>query len=170
MSHEQSTPALIRFTRRLGADEAGEPTATLTLAYQQRVHSRLRVQLDDGREAGLLLPRGETLRDGDRLAGSDGTLVRVVAASEPLTEVSACDPLTLARLCYHLGNRHATLAILAAAVRYPCDPVLDRLVEGLGLSCQPIEAPFEPEPGAYGGSAAQGRSAHPHHHHGADDE
>ena len=67
--------------------------------------------LDDGRVAGVLLPRGTTLRDGDSLASEDGQLARVVAAAETLSRVDCADPLTLARAAYHLGNRHVPLCI-----------------------------------------------------------
>jgi urease accessory protein len=127
----------------------GAPTLTLTL--DQRRRSRLRVELDDGRPAGILLPRGTVLRDGDCLESEDGMAVRVVAAVERLSEAETADPLRLARACYHLGNRHVALQIEPGRVRYPHDPVLDDLARGLGLRVRTVDAPFDPEPGAYGG-------------------
>jgi urease accessory protein len=147
---------MIELDRRL---DEGEPATTLTLPLDRRVRSRLRVTLDDGREAGVFLPRGEVLRDGDLLASGGGMIVRVRAANEPVSEVCSDDPLLLARACYHLGNRHVALQIDAGRVRYRHDHVLDDMLRGLGLEPFAVEAPFEPEPGAYGGSA------HGHHDH-----
>lgn len=135
----------------------------VSLTWEQRTRSRLRVQLDDGRTAGILLPRGTTLRDGDGLESEEGLRVGVRAASETLSRVESADTLLLARACYHLGNRHVALQIEPERLSYLHDHVLDDLVRGLGLSVRITSAPFEPEPGAYGGSP-QG-----HQHAGARD-
>jgi urease accessory protein len=137
---------------------------TVTLRLDQRLRSRLKVVLDDGREAGILLPRGSTLRDGDGLASEDGLLVRVCAAPERLSRAEVADPLTLARACYHLGNRHVALQIEPGRLSYLHDPVLDDLVRGLGLEVQVKDGPFEPESGAYGGHGrGQGHGHGPDH-------
>ncbi len=155
---------MLELDRRL-AD--GTPAATLTLPLERRIRARQRVRLDDGREAGLFLRRGEVLRDGDLLGGVDGLVVRVCAADEPVSEVRCDDPLLLARACYHLGNRHVALQIEPARLRYQRDDVLDDLVRGLGLQPEHLGAPFEPEPGAYGGSAS-GHGQSQTHGHGQD--
>ncbi len=100
---------MLRLTRRL--DTATASRTTLTLPLEQRVKSRLRVRLDDGREAGLFLERGAVLRDGDCLASDDGIVVQVRAAAETVSTLRCEDPLRLARACYHLGNRHVALQI-----------------------------------------------------------
>ena len=133
------------------AHEPVETDTTLTLPLESRIKSRLRVTLDDGREAGLFLPRGSNLRDGDCLLAEDGMAVRVRAAPETVSEIRCDDPLQLARACYHLGNRHVALQIEPGLLRYQHDHVLDDMVRGLGLSLNVCQAPFEPEPGAYGG-------------------
>jgi urease accessory protein len=133
------------------AERPVETTTTLTLPLESRIKSRLRVTLDDGREAGLFLPRGCSLRDGDCLLAEDGSAVRVRAALETVSEVRCDDPLQLARACYHLGNRHVALQIEPGLLRYQHDPVLDDMVRRLGLAVSVERAPFEPEPGAYGG-------------------
>ena len=130
--------------------------ATLSLPMDQRTRSRLRVRLDDGREAGLFLPRGLILRDGDLLESTDGLVILVRAAPENVSTVRTQDAHALARACYHLGNRHVPLQITPGWVRYQHDHVLDDMVRGLGLDVTVEEAPFEPEAGAY----AEG------HHHG----
>jgi urease accessory protein len=140
--------------------DQGEPIATLTLPLEQRVRSRLRVTLDDGTVAGVFLQRGQVLRDGDLLASAEGQIVRVRAAAEPVSEVRCDDPLLLARACYHLGNRHVPLQIEGGLLRYQHDHVLDEMLRGLGLRPSSTEAPFQPEPGAYGGAA----HGHPHGH------
>jgi urease accessory protein len=131
----------------------GEPVATLTLPLEKRLRSRLRVTLDDGTPAGVFLERGQVLRDGDLLGSADGLVVEVRAAEEPVSEVACADPLLLARACYHLGNRHVPLQIGPASLRYQHDHVLDDMLRGLGLRPVSVRLPFEPEPGAYGGSA-----------------
>jgi len=126
-------------------------SGTLTLPLEQRTRSRLRVRLDDGREAGLFLDRGTLLRDGDLLASDEGLTVQVRAAAEPVSTARAAEPLLLARACYHLGNRHVPLQIAAEWVRYQPDHVLDEMCRRLGLEVRGEQAPFDPEPGAYGG-------------------
>jgi urease accessory protein len=116
---------------------------------EQRIRSRLRVRLDDGREAGLFLERGMVLRDGDLLADPGGLTVQVRAAAEPLSRARASDPVLLARACYHLGNRHVPLEIAGQWVRYQPDHVLDQMLRRLGLEVSSEKAPFDPEPGAY---------------------
>ncbi|WP_078121761.1 urease accessory protein UreE [Thiosocius teredinicola] len=143
----------------------GEPTATLTLPYDKRQRSRMRAMLDDGRDVGIFLERGTTLRNGDLLSDTDGMIVRIAAAAEPVSEVRCDDSLLLARACYHLGNRHVALQIDDGVLRYLHDHVLDNMVRGLGLAPRCVEAPFEPEPGAYGGGHAH---SHAHHDHGHD--
>ena len=145
----------------------GEPRATLTLPLERRLRSRLRVTLDDGTPAGVFLARGQVLRDGDLLGDADGLIVQVRAAEESVSEVRCTDRLLLARACYHLGNRHVPLQIGASWLRYAQDHVLDAMLRGLGLEPTRVQAPFEPEAGAYGGHAPGDDHAH-HHAGGAD--
>ena len=144
----------LRLTRRLARQQPDDDTAnisaTLTLPLEQRRLARQRVTLDDGREAGLFLERGDPLRDGDRLADDDGEWVRIIAAAEPVSTAHADNPLLLARACYHLGNRHVALQIADGWLRYQPDHVLDDMLRQLGLRVEQQQAPFEPEPGAYG--------------------
>ncbi len=138
----------------------GKAQTTLTLVLEQRVKSRLRVTLDNGDEAGLMLPRGDILKNGDLLASADGTVVQIIAAAELVSCVRSDDPLLLARVCYHLGNRHVPLEITTQLLRYQHDHVLDDMVRALGLEPQQEHAPFQPEPGAYG----EHQSGHTHDH------
>lgn len=144
--------------------DRGEPSVTLTLPLERRIKARLRVTLDDGRDAGLFLDRGPILRGGDLLVAEDGSVVKVVAAPEPVSVVRAADGLLLARACYHLGNRHTPLQIMAGEVRYQHDHVLDEMMRGLGLSPEFAELPFEPESGAYGEHGSDHAHGHGHSH------
>lgn len=156
----QSEP-LIRFIRTTTAPIPADVTLTLTL--EQRTRCRLRVLLDDGREAGLFLPRGSVLHHGDGLIAEDGMVARIIAAPEHLSRVESADPLLLARAAYHLGNRHVPLQIEPGRLSYRHDQVLDDLVRGLGLNVTLVDAAFEPEAGAYGGNGLD-TPGHVHNH------
>ena len=156
---------MIRLTSKISAADRVDASVTLTL--DQRIRSRLRVVLDNGEEAGVILERGSTLKDGDLLQSDDGYVVRVIAAAETLSVVCCDDPLLFARACYHLGNRHVPLQIDRQRIAYLHDHVLDDMLQGLGLTVTVTEAAFEPEPGAYGGSSSHaGHHHHGHSHHG----
>jgi len=152
---------MIELTRLI--DKTHMADGRLTLAIEQRVRSRLRVELDDGREAGLFLPRGTLLRGGDRLASDDGEVIEIVAADETVSTVHCNDVSLLARAAYHLGNRHIPLQVEAGWLRYQHDHVLDDMLRQMGLEVVVEQAPFEPEAGAYQ-QAAHGHP-HPEHHH-----
>ena len=130
--------------------------ATLTLPWERRGVTRQRVRLDDGREAGVFLPRGEILRGGDRLASAAGETVAVVAASQPVMVVRSRDPSMLARAAYHLGNRHVAVEVGEGWLKLEPDHVLREMLEGLGLSVEDATLPFEPEAGAYSQGHAHG--------------
>jgi urease accessory protein len=145
---------------------------TLTLPFDERQRSRLRVTLSSGEQALLGLARGSVLRGGDLLRLSDGRVVAVVAAEESVSTARSDLPRALLRAAYHLGNRHVPLEIGEGYVRYLHDHVLDGMVRELGLSVSADRAPFEPEGGAYAsGRGGHHHHAHDHHHqHGAGDE
>ena len=136
-------------------------TERLTLSFELRCKARLRTRLDSGEEAGLFLDRGGVLRGGDKLLGKDGRVVEVISAAEAITEARSHDPLLLARAAYHLGNRHVPVQVAPGLLRFGRDHVLAEMVRGLGLEVSEVEAPFEPESGAYG---SHGGHAHPHGH------
>ena len=150
---------MLELDRRI---ERGQPRKTLTLPLERRLRSRLRVTLDDGTPAGVFLARGQVLRDGDLLGDAAGVIVQVRAAEESVSEVRCTDPVLLARACYHLGNRHVPLQIGPSWLRYSQDHVLDAMLRGLGLEPTRVQAPFEPESGAYGGHARGAGHAHDH--------
>ena len=150
-------------------DAAATADSMLTLPLHSRIKSRLRVTLDNGRDAGLFLERGTTLKEGDQLSSAEGYRVQIKAAVETLSVICSDDPHLLARACYHLGNRHVSVQIEPGRVSFLHDHVLDEMLRGLGLEVTTTEAPFEPEPGAYGGSAERGHHGHTHSHELADE-
>lgn len=135
-------------------------TEQLALTFDTRCKTRLRARLVSGEECGLFLPRGTVLRGGDKLEASDGRIVEIVAAPEAVLEAVSGEPLLLTRAAYHLGNRHVAVEMKPGRLRFGADHVLGEMVRGLGLKVTEIEAPFEPESGAYG----SGGHVHPHGH------
>ena len=134
-----------------------EPHGELVLPYDLRIRSRLRTQLASGEEAVLRTERGAVLRGGVCLKAEDGRVVRVIAAPEKVLHVVCANAFELTRAAYHLGNRHVAVQIGDGYLRIAADHVLGEMLRGLGASIEEIEAPFEPESGAYGGG-------HEHHH------
>ena len=130
----------------------------VTLDYDARHRRRLRIAGDDGTDLLLDLPRATALRDGDGLLLEGGDIVLVRAAPEPLLEARADDAEELARLAWHLGNRHIPVQVLPGALRLRADPVIATMLVGLGAHVRNVEAPFESEGGAYAGTGT--RQAH----------
>jgi urease accessory protein len=127
-------------------------------------HRRRVVLTAEGGTSFLLdLPHATVLRDGDGLVLDDGSVVRVAGKREPLVEITAQTPHELARLAWHIGNRHTDVEIIGERLRIRCDAVLEDMLRGLGAQLSPVEAPFDPEAGAYG-------QEHRHGHHHADKE
>jgi urease accessory protein len=157
----------LRFTEVVPTETA-EASGVVTLGFADRRRSRMRIHLDDGREAALMLPRGTILHDGDRLRDPEsGVVVSVRAADQTLSFVHAAGAVALARAAYHLGNRHIPVQVGAGWLAYEHDHVLDQMVEELGLAVEAHFAPFEPEAGGYRHGAASGHShgrAHGHEH------
>ncbi|WP_198262850.1 urease accessory protein UreE [sulfur-oxidizing endosymbiont of Gigantopelta aegis] len=140
---------MLKITEKLAEPKAA--TANLKLPFELRQKSRLKVTLDDGRQAGLFLQRGEVLRGGDCLQAEDGSIIQIQADNETVSLVQCDNALLLARACYHLGNRHVPLQISSNSLSYLHDHVLDDMLKQLGLNVSTAQAPFEPESGAYGG-------------------
>ena len=128
---------------------------------------RRRIAMRGAKDTVFLLDLAEAtmLHDGDGLKLEDGRVVRVIAASEPIAEITAGDPHHLTRIAWHLGNRHVPAQILPDRIRIGRDHVLEELMVKLGAKVARIEAPFDPEGGAYAEETAH---AHGHHHHGHD--
>ncbi|EIG4983466.1 urease accessory protein UreE [Escherichia coli] len=148
---------MLYLTRRM--ETPAQTTASVTLPVDMRVKSRIKVTLNDGRQAGLLLPRGLLLRDGDILSNENGDeFIKVIAADEAVSVVRCADPFMLAKACWHLGNRHVPLQIMPGELRYHHDHVLDDMLRQFGLDVDFAHLPFEPEAGAYASKS------HAHNH------
>ena len=158
---------MLTLTRRCMTPAETKMMPVLRLPFETRQKSRFRASLTDGTEVGVVLERGQVLRDGECLCGVAGDLVvRVQAAPEPVSEVHSTDALLLLRAGYHLGNRHVPLQLGHGWLRYLHDHVLDEMLRGLGLTVGFTQAPFEPEAGAYaaGGHAHSHADGHQHAH------
>ena len=127
------------------------PYGELLLPFDLRMRSRLRTRLVSGEEAVLKTERGAILRGGECLRAEDGRVVRVSAAPEKVMHVTCADRFELTRAAYHLGNRHVPVEIGDGYLRIAADHVLLDMLLGLGARVEELEAPFEPESGAYGG-------------------
>jgi urease accessory protein len=130
---------------KLGSRAAGA-VGRLSLAFESRQRSRQRAKLDSGEEIGMVMPRGEILRGGDRVLASDGRVFEVVSAPERLLHIEAA---SLARIAWHLGNRHVPVQVGDGFLRIAEDHVLEKMLLTLGATVTSVEAPFEPEGGAY---------------------
>jgi urease accessory protein len=145
--------------RRPGNWNESDAIDTVVLDSDDRNRRRIVLTGERGTQFLLDLAEAAVLRDGDGLVLDDGAIIRVVGRPEPLVEVAASDAHHLARLAWHLGNRHADVQVVGDRLRIRRDHVLEDMLGKLGAALTPIEAPFEPERGAY---------AQKHHHHGGD--
>jgi urease accessory protein len=141
---------------------SGEPADTVVLDYDERYRRRFAMSGVRGLSFLLDLPEAVMLRAGDGLKLEDGRIVEVVAAPEPLAEIRGADAAALTRIAWHLGNRHLPTELTKRSLRIRRDPVIEDMARGLGANVVAIEAPFNPEGGAYVRAAAP---AHDHDHH-----
>jgi urease accessory protein len=139
----------------------------VTLDFDDRFRRRRRYVAESGFAFLLDLEEAVPLRDGDGLLLEAGGVILVRAAPEPLVEVRAPTPSLLMRLAWHLGNRHLPTEIQADRLLIRDDHVIVGMLRGLGAELQKVDAPFNPEGGAYGEHNRQ--PGHHHHHHGDDD-
>jgi urease accessory protein len=122
----------------------------VVLDADERHRRRIMLTGERGIQFLLDLPHAAALRDGDGLVLEDGAMVRVAGKPERLFEISAASPHELARLAWHIGNRHTEVQVIGSTLRIRRDHVLEDLLRGLGAKLTTIEAPFDPEHGAYG--------------------
>lgn len=156
-----------------GSWDRGRAGRTVTLAWEERRRRRI-VLPDDAGEAFLLdLPVAVQMADGDGLETEAGDWIAVRAGDEDIAEVSCGDSFHLARIAYHIGNRHMPVQILPnGRLRLPWDHVVVDMVRGLGARVERMTAPFHPEGGAYaqGGHGPHSHGHHSHGHHSHDDD
>ncbi|CAZ90156.1 Urease accessory protein UreE [Thiomonas arsenitoxydans] len=142
--------------------------ATVSLDWDTRSKSRFDAHDSAGRHLAVFLPRGTVLRGGDLLVAEDGSMIRVQAAPQAVLQVRACPAhgtaTDLPRAAYHLGNRHVQLEVQADYLQFEPDPVLADMLRRMHLIVTEMEAPFEPEAGAYGEGGGHGQHGHDHGH------
>jgi urease accessory protein len=155
---------LIRAHSLISGGAGAARTVRARLGYDDRHRRRLVVETSEGERVLLDLGEATRLRDGDRLAMDDGRVLVIEAEDEPVADILASDAHALARLAWHLGNRHTPTAVLADRLRIRRDHVLEAMVERLGARVEHREAPFDPEVGAYHDGGGHGH----HHHHDED--
>jgi len=157
---------MLRADKVIAAGEwSGAPADTVVLDFDDRYRRRVAMTGVGGLAFLLDLAEAAMLRGGDGLSLEDGRIVEVVAAPEPLAEIRAADAQALTRVAWHLGNRHLSTELLPKALRIRRDPVIEAMAEGLGARVVPLEAPFNPEGGAYVKAEAAAAKAHDHDHH-----
>jgi len=122
----------------------------LTLDFDARHRRRIRLTTDQGEDVLLDLPKAVAMTDGDGLQLEDGKWLKVQAAAEPIIEVSHKNPNQLMRLAWHLGNRHLPTEIRDQVLRIRPDHVIEKMLDGFGADLVKVQAPFQPEGGAYG--------------------
>jgi urease accessory protein len=132
-----------------GAWPSAQARDALTLTYDDRHRRRIRLESDTGVPVLLDLPRAVAMADGDGLRCDEGTWLAVRAAPEALIEIRCADREALARIAWHLGNRHVPTQLAEGRLRIRPDHVIEEMLRGLGAATAPITAPFQPEGGAY---------------------
>jgi len=146
--------------------------ATIELDWDVRQKSRFDATDSQGRSIGVFLPRGTAVRGGDVLVAEDGSLIRIIAAPQPVLRITHCSahgtPFDLTRAAYHLGNRHVPIELKPDHLKIEPDHVLADMLRSMHLIVVATEEAFEPEGGAYGSHGSGHGHAHDHgHSHGA---
>lgn len=127
----------------------GNAADMVVLDYDGRHRRRIVLTGLSGARYMLDLAEATHLRDGDGLELAAGGVVQVVAKAEPLLEVTAATGAELIRLAWHIGNRHLAAQVFADRILIRRDHVIAHMLEHQGAQVREIEAPFDPEGGAY---------------------
>jgi urease accessory protein len=162
---------MLRVIRITKSDEwLNDPEDRVVLTYEYRHRRRITLTSEKGEEFLLNLASVPDLKDGEGLLLSNGKTIQVVAAAEDLMEISCPDPLRFARIAWHLGNRHLPTEIAPNLFRIHADHVIGDMARGLGAVVTLVQAPFNPEGGAYAETEAPDHGhVHEHEHvHGPD--
>lgn len=142
---------MLTFTQRLSAAVDATVSFTLSLTAEERTRTRHYFERSEGQGLYLRLPRGTVLTDGDLLQSeTTDVVIRIAAKPEPVLTVRSHTLLDLLRASYHLGNRHVPVEVAPDYLRLSPDPVLQVMLEQLGVEVQEEIVPFQPEIGAYG--------------------
>jgi urease accessory protein len=145
-----------------GSWREAEACDRVLVDFDHRHRRRIVLRTEGGENLLVDLPQAARLREGDGLALDAGGVVRVCAKAEALLEIHTHDAAALVRIAWHLGNRHLPVQLMGERIRIRADHVIAEMVRGLGGGVAEIDAPFDPEGGAYAGGH--------HHHHGDDDD
>jgi urease accessory protein len=141
--------------------------STVELDWDVRQKSRFDATDSLGRQIGVFLPRGTLVRGGDVLVAEDGSLIRVIAAPQPVLLITHCSahgtPFDLLRAAYHLGNRHVPIELKPDHLKIEPDHVLAAMLRSMHLIVSEQSTAFEPEGGAYGAQAQHAHHGHGHH-------
>ena len=138
-----------REVKAAGHWDAASAIDSVTLDAHERHRRRVVLSGEGGTRFLLDLPQATALHDGDGVVLDDGGIVRIVGRAEPLIEIAAANAHELARLAWHIGNRHVDVQIVGDRLRIRRDHVIEDMLRGLGARLTPLEAPFDPERGAY---------------------
>jgi len=136
--------------RAAGTWNAASAVDRVVLDADDRHRRRVTLTGEGGTAFLLDLPHAAALRDGDGLVLEDGAMVCVTGKPEPLIEITAASAHDLARLAWHIGNRHTDMQVMGDRLRIRRDHVLEDMLRGLGARMSALEASFDPERGAYG--------------------
>jgi urease accessory protein len=142
-----------------------QSSGALTLDFDTRHRRRIRLTADQGEDVLLDLPKAVAMADGDGLQLEDGRWLEVRAAAETIVEVRHTNSRQLARLAWHLGNRHLPTEIRDEVLRIRPDHVIEDMLRGFGADLVKVQVPFQPEGGAYGGSGHHHNHPDSTHHH-----
>jgi urease accessory protein len=141
-----------------------DATDEVLIDFDRRHRRRILLKTEAGQDLLLDLPQAARLRDGDGLQLDSGPIVRVRARPEPLAEIHAHSDAELVRIAWHLGNRHLPVQLIRDKIRIRRDHVIEAMVEHLGGHVDIIDAPFDPEAGAYAGGHSHSHDDDDHHH------
>ncbi|MBL4740907.1 MAG: urease accessory protein UreE [Sneathiella sp.] len=157
---------MLTATHHIPADGefSGDIRGTITLDFDNRRRRRIRLKSDEGLVFLLNLPEVSTLRDGDFLQFEEGGVIQVKAAAEAVVDIRCDNTAHLVRVAWHLGNRHLPTQLLGGRLRIRQDHVIEEMVQILGATPQRLNAPFNPEGGAYGHGETQGHDHGDHTH------
>ncbi|MBN8920247.1 MAG: urease accessory protein UreE [Rhizobiales bacterium] len=148
---------MLRASQHLRAAAVGSARVIdrVVLGADERHRRRIVIEAEGGTKFLLDLPHATALRDGDGLVLEDGSVVLVEGKPEPVVDIAAANASELARLAWHLGNRHTEVQIIGETLRIRADHVLEKMLAHLGASLVKRDAPFDPESGAYGQAMGQ---------------
>lgn len=124
------------------------------LGWEDRLRSRQRVISDRGTELGIALPTGQALRDGDILFQDPDRVITVATIPEEVLALYPAGKMSLGRIAYQVGNRHAPISVKADRVLTPYDSVLEEYFRKMGVRCEKVSEPFTHDFGQF----------HNHHH------